>query len=137
MTSNWFTQESDGRKPNWFVLRSFPYQEKYKFHCKLIFQKFSQILVEATQGGNCHHKLPVILFMNWYHVCFLQVLGQMQEFGIIIDNGLTKNSPHISIILMEMSQWTWTLFTFKFLIILMTKLPEKRIELILEFVKYT
>ena len=64
-------------------------------------------------------------------------MEDFKELRNIIDSGLNKDSSHILIILMEISSWPWALFTFKFLIILMTKSSEKGTELILEFVKYT
>ena len=44
----------------------FPNQEKNIFHLKLIFRKFLQILIEATQGDNCSH-IASHLFMTWYY----------------------------------------------------------------------
>ena len=119
----------------------FPYQEKNKIDWKLISQKNSQMLVEATQGGNCSHIRCWSSFL-WTGItfAFFQVLGWMQEFKEfrnIIDSGLSKDPSNILTFFMDISSWPWVLFTIKFLIILMTKFSEKETELILEFVKYT
>ena len=64
-------------------------------------------------------------------------MQEFKEFRNIINSGLTKDSSLIIIILVEISSRPWALLTFKFLMILMTKLLEKGTELILEIVKYT
>ena len=56
---------------------------------------------------------------------------------VVLGHSKTHYSPQMLIILMEISSWPWVLFTFRFLILLITKFSEKGIELILEFVKYT
>ena len=62
--------------------------------------------------------------------------GGSCPWGKCPDTGLTKDLSHILIIFMEISSWPWALFTFKFIVILMTKLSEKGTEFILEFVNY-
>ena len=111
----------------------FPHQD-YKFHW-LIFQKIFRIHVAVIV-----HVLNVIFFMNWYYICFFagawvdEIIQRL--FWNIIDSDLSKDSSHILIILMEILWPSWALFSFKLLIILMTK-SRKGTELIFEFVKYT
>ena len=126
--SNCFTHESDGQKPDRFLLRSFSLSRKEQISLKISFSKIFPNTCRSETGQYLFtYCLPSFLWTG-VTFAFFQVLGQMQkfkEFRNIIDSGLTKDSSHILIILMEISPWQWALFTFKFPIILMIKFSKK------------